>query len=80
MKKITIFVGSFKPPHKGDFHIIKKMLNFTKGKNPGLIYIFISKKPKEPCYNLDAKFSKKVWKEYIKKQQPPEPDDEFHII
>jgi len=21
-----------------------------------------------------------VWKEYIKKQQPPEPDDEFHII
>ena len=63
MKKITIFIGSFKPPHKGDFYIVQKMLNYTKEND--LVYIFISKKPKEPCYHLDAKFSRKVWQYYI---------------
>jgi len=66
MKKITIFVGSFKPPHKGHLYILKKMLTITNNnKNPGIVYIFISNKIKEPCNNLDAKFSKKVWKKYI---------------
>jgi phosphopantetheine adenylyltransferase len=56
----TIYAGSFKPPHKGHFHIVKKML-----KKSDLVYIFISKKERTPCSKLDGRISKEVWKEYI---------------
>jgi len=65
-KKITIYAGSFKPPHKGHLYLVKKMLKMTKDPdNPGIIYIFISKKEREPCNKITGKTSKEVWKEYI---------------
>ena len=46
MRKITIYIGSFKPPHKGHLYLVKKMLKMTlpekKTDSPGYIYIFIS--------------------------------------
>jgi hypothetical protein len=69
-KQITIYVGSFKPPHKGHLYIVKKMLKMTnKPKNindyPGTVYIFISKKEREPCNEISGEVSRDVWKEYI---------------
>ena len=57
----TIFVGSFKPPHKGHLYLVKKMLKMTKN---GMVYIFISKKEKEPC-RISGEVSRYIWKEYI---------------
>lgn len=65
-KKITIYAGSFKPPHKGHLHLVKKMLKMTKDtNNPGMVYIFISKKEREPCNKITGEISKEIWKEYI---------------
>jgi hypothetical protein len=66
-KKITIYVGSFKPPHKGHLHLVKKMLKMTKDSKdyPGTVYIFISKKQRPICHHLTGEISKEVWKEYI---------------
>ena len=77
-KKFTIYAGSFKPPHKGHLYLVKKMLKMTKPINkddyPGIVYIFISKKEREPCDKLTGEISKEIWKEYIetlpKKDQP----------
>ena len=68
-RKITIYAGSFKPPHKGHLYLVKKMLKKTKPKTksdyPGIVYIFISKKEREPCNKMTGEISKEVWKEYI---------------
>lgn len=77
-RKIMIYAGSFKPPHKGHLFIVKKMLKMlknlknlkiTESKNktdyPGIVYIFISKKEREPCYEISGEVSRDVWKEYI---------------
>jgi phosphopantetheine adenylyltransferase len=65
-KKITIYAGSFKPPHKGHLHLVKKMLKMTKDPdNPGIVYVFISKKEREPCDKITGEISKEIWKEYI---------------
>ena len=67
-KKITIYAGSFKPPHKGHLYLVKKMLKLTKsnkGEYPGIVYIFISKKEREPCDGITGEISKEIWKEYI---------------
>jgi hypothetical protein len=69
-RQISIFAGSFKPPHKGHLAIVKKMLKLTekprKGdKGPGYVYVFISKKSREPCSKIDGVVSKKIWEEYI---------------
>ena len=63
-KEITIYAGSFKPPHKGHLHLVKKMLKMTKN-SKGMVYIFISKKEREPCSKLTGELSKELWKEYI---------------
>ena len=46
LKKITIYTGSFKPPHKGHLFLVKKMLKMTTPENKkdylGIVYIFIS--------------------------------------
>jgi ribosomal protein L31E len=70
-RQISIFAGSFKPPHKGHFEIVKKMLKLTKkprkgDKGPGTVYVFISKKAREPCLDIDGEISKTVWHDYIK--------------
>lgn len=70
-RQITIFTGSFKPPHKGHLELVKKMLKETakprKGdKGPGYVYIFISKKPRDPCSGITGLVSKQVWQEYLK--------------
>ena len=71
VRKITIYVGSFKPPHKGHLSLVKKMLKMMKDSKssksdyPGYVYIFISKKEREPCDKLTGEISKEVWKEYI---------------
>ena len=59
----TIFAGSFKPPHKGHYHIVKKMLSMDK---EGMVYVFISKKEREPCMKLTGEISKEIWEYYIK--------------
>ena len=68
MRKITIYIGSFKPPHKGHLSLVKKMLKMTlpekKTDSPGYIYIFISKKERNPC-NITGEISKEIWKTYI---------------
>jgi len=65
-KKITIYAGSFKPPHKGHLYLVKKMLKMTDNpENPGIVYIFISKKEREPCDKIKGEISKEIWKEYI---------------
>jgi len=69
-RQITIFAGSFKPPHKGHFSLVKKMLKCTakprKGdKGPGYVYIFISRKPREPCDGINGPVSKQVWQAYV---------------
>ena len=70
VRNITIYVGSFKPPHKGHLSLVKKMLKMTNSKkigdNPGIIYIFISNKEREPCNKITSDISKDIWKEYIK--------------
>lgn len=58
----TIFAGSFKPPHKGHYHIIKKMLSMDKD---GMVYVFISKKEREPCMKLTGEISKEIWEMYL---------------
>ena len=69
LKKITIYTGSFKPPHKGHLFLVKKMLKMTTPENKkdylGIVYIFISKKEREPCYEISGEVSRDVWKEYI---------------
>ena len=70
-KQKTIYAGSFKPPHKGHLFLVKKMLNMTKkplNKKdlPGIVYVFISKKEREPCNDLTGEISKKIWQEYVK--------------
>ena len=78
MRKITIYIGSFKPPHKGHLYLVKKMLKMTlpekKTDSPGYIYIFISKKERNPC-NITGEISKEIWKTYIEtlpiKVKPP---------
>ena len=65
-KKITIYAGSFKPPHKGHLQLVKKMLKMTKDPdNPGIVYVFISKKERKPCDKITGEVSKEIWKEYI---------------
>ena len=68
-KKVTIYAGSFKPPHKGHLHLVKKMLKMTKqtkdGEYPGYVYIFISKKEREPCDQITGEISKEIWKEFV---------------
>ena len=59
----TIFAGSFKPPHKGHYHIVKKMLSMDK---EGMVYVFISKKEREPCMKLTGEISKEIWEEFLK--------------
>jgi hypothetical protein len=70
LRKITIYIGSFKPPHKGHLFLVKKMLKMTKaekkGDYPGIVYIFISNKEREPCGKITGVVSKEIWKEYIK--------------
>ena len=41
MKKITILIGSFKPPHKGHFYMLEKMLALTNHKKIQELYIFL---------------------------------------
>lgn len=68
-RKITIYTGSFKPPHKGHLALVKKMLKMTKPVKdgyPNYVYIFISKKERDPCNKLTGEVSRYVWKEYIK--------------
>ena len=68
-RKITIYAGSFKPPHKGHLTLVKKMLKMTKPVKdgyPNYVYIFISKKERDPCNKLTGEISRYVWKEYIK--------------
>lgn len=68
-KKVTIYAESFKPPHRGHLHLVKKMLKMTKKNEtdyPGIVYIFISKKEREPCNNITGEISKEVWKEFVK--------------
>lgn len=62
-KIFSVFAGSFKPPHKGHLHVVKKMLDLKKN---GYVYVFISKKEREPCLNLTGEDSKKIWEIYIK--------------
>lgn len=69
-RQITIFAGSFKPPHKGHLALVKKMLDCTKkarpgDKGPGHVYVFISNKPREPCDGINGPISKEVWQSYI---------------
>ena len=68
-RKTTIYVGSFKPPHKGHLFLVKQMLKMTtpqkKTDYPGIVYIFISKKEREPCNEISGEVSRDVWKEYI---------------
>jgi hypothetical protein len=68
-KTITIYTGSFKPPHKGHLFLVKKMLKLTTPKKktdyPGIVYIFISKKEREPCNEISGEVSRDIWKEYI---------------
>ena len=65
-QKITIYIGSFKPPHKGHLYLVKKMLDMTKDPHhPGIVYVFISKKESEPCDKITGEISKEIWKEYI---------------
>jgi phosphopantetheine adenylyltransferase len=68
-KIITIYTGSFKPPHKGHLFLVKKMLKMTTPKNkidyPGIVYIFISKKERKPCDKISGEVSRDIWKEYI---------------
>jgi len=68
-KKITIYAGSFKPRHKGHLHLVKKMLKMTRptkdGGYPNPVYIFISKKEREPCGKITGEVSKEIWKEFI---------------
>lgn len=68
---LTVFVGSFKPPHAGHLSIVKAMLKATRQSN-GYIYVFISNKPREPCSKLDGKMSKWVWTTFL--QTLPEKD------
>lgn len=69
-RQITIFTGSFKPPHKGHLELVKKMLECTEkpregDKGPGTVYIFISNKPREICDGINGPISKEIWKTYI---------------
>lgn len=70
LKKTTVYVGSFKPPHKGHFHLVKTMLRMTEDpsnpENSGKVYIFISKKERDPCPGITGEVSKEVWQEYLK--------------
>lgn len=69
-KKITIYIGSFKPPHKGHLNLVHKMLDMTESLDEtsiesGIVYIFISKKEREPCSKLTGEISKEIWEDYI---------------
>jgi hypothetical protein len=69
-KKISIFTGSFKPPHKGHLHVVQKMLEYTKAKGkkekePGVVYVFISRKERDPCPGINGKISKEVWEMFL---------------
>lgn len=74
-RAITIYTGSFKPPHRGHLSLVEIMLKKTKkpllpGGEPGIIYIFISKKPRDPCSQLDGDLSKEVWLTYLSTLSP----------
>lgn len=61
MRELTIFTGSFKPPHKGHLYIIEQMLQKTKG----YVYVFISNKVRIPCKKITKEISKEIFQEYI---------------
>lgn len=65
-KTATIYVGSFKPPHKGHLHIAKTILKeMTKQTDKSTLYIVISAKTREPCTNFKAEDSKNIWNIYL---------------
>jgi cytidyltransferase-like protein len=59
MKKIGIFTGKFKPPHKGHYEIIKKALDENDQ-----VRIYVSGKPED---EIDAKTAIKILKKYLGK-------------
>lgn len=69
-RMISILTGSFKPPHRGHFYLLKTMLDKTKKPRkgdigPGYVYIFISNKPRDPCQKITGEISKEIWESYI---------------
>ena len=59
MKKIGIFTGKFKPPHKGHYEIIKKALEENDQ-----VRVYVSGKPED---GVDAATAIKILKKYIGK-------------
>jgi hypothetical protein len=59
-KKIALFPGSFKPPHKGHAEIVRQLVDDHKF---DIVYVIISEKA-VGSYTRDM--SKKVWGEYLK--------------
>ena len=61
MKKIGIFTGKFKPPHKGHYEIIKKALDENDQ-----VRIYVSDKPEG---GVDAETAIKIFKKYLGKNK-----------
>lgn len=67
---ITLFIGSFKPPHKGHLSLVEIMLKKTSkvlvpGGEKGRVYIIVSSKEREPCEEMDGDVAKEVWLRYL---------------
>jgi phosphopantetheine adenylyltransferase len=67
--KLALFPGSFKPPHRGHYLLLKKLID---DKSIDKIYIIISPKPRyliednKKSGEVDAETSKKIWEVYLK--------------
>lgn len=67
--KYAIFPGSFKPPHRGHYMLLKKLID---DKSIDKIYVIISSKPRylidgnKKSGEITAEMSKSIWEIYLK--------------
>lgn len=65
----AIFPGSFKPPHRGHYLLLKRLID---DKSIDIIYVIISPKPRyllednKKSGEINAEISKKIWDIYLK--------------
>ncbi len=81
--KLAIFPGSFKPPHKGHYLLVKKLL---EDKSIDKIYIIISNKPRyllpenEKSGSVSDIESEELWKIYFPKELGKTKDRRLYMM